>query len=200
MAQKQGITFFETQFRRQVASHEFALNPFETAALPFLRGRVLDLGSGLGNLAVEAARSGLEVVAVDASATAVTRLREVSSTEGLRLTAVLADLEQQDVEGDFDTIVAIGLLMFFPRDRALELLGQIQARVRPRGVAIVNVLVEGTTFLGMFEPDGYYLFGIDELEARFTGWRTLLSRRDQFEAPGGTSKRFSTIVVEKPED
>ena len=54
----QSVRFFETQFQRQVAAAEFALNPFERLALPFLNGEVLDLGCGLGNLALEAARAG----------------------------------------------------------------------------------------------------------------------------------------------
>jgi tellurite methyltransferase len=41
------IDFFDTQFRKQVANRDFALNPFESAVLPFVRGRVLDLGCGL---------------------------------------------------------------------------------------------------------------------------------------------------------
>jgi len=55
------IHFFETQFRQQVAAGALHLNPFETLALPYLRGRVLDYGCGLGNLAVAAAQGGCEV-------------------------------------------------------------------------------------------------------------------------------------------
>ncbi len=40
----QSITFFDTQFQKQVAGNDFAVNPFEKATLPFVRGRVLDLG------------------------------------------------------------------------------------------------------------------------------------------------------------
>ena len=50
------VRFFEAQFQRQVSSGEFELNPFERLALPYLSGEVLDLGCGLGNLAVAAAR------------------------------------------------------------------------------------------------------------------------------------------------
>jgi len=51
----QSVTFFDTQFQKQVASNDFALNPFEKIALPFVHGRVLDLGCGMGNLSIEAA-------------------------------------------------------------------------------------------------------------------------------------------------
>ena len=52
---KRAIEFFDTQFQRQVNSADYALNPFEQAALPFLFGDVLDLGCGLGNLSIAAA-------------------------------------------------------------------------------------------------------------------------------------------------
>jgi len=197
MSEMRSITFFDTQFQKQVAGGDYQLNPFEIAALPFLRGRVLDLGCGLGNLSVEAARRGLEVVAVDASETAITRIRAIASAEKLNIDAVLSNLETYPIIGRFDTIVAIGLLMFFPRERALALLAAIREHVADEGVAIVNVLVEGTTYMGMFEPGNYCLFGHDELEERFKGWGVLLSRHDSFEAPGDTRKEFATIVARK---
>ena len=73
-----GIDFFDAQFRKQVAGGDFALNPFEKLALPYLRGRVLDYGCGLGNLAIEAARWGLAVTAGDASPAAIARSRRAA--------------------------------------------------------------------------------------------------------------------------
>jgi len=57
--------------------------------------------------------------------------------------------------------------MFFRRETALKLLTAIQEHVKPGGRAIVNVLIEGTTYLGMFDPDNYCLFRRNELEERF---------------------------------
>lgn len=90
MNSNQSVTFFDTQFQKQVAGSDFALNPFEKAAL--VHGRVLDLGCGLGNLCIEAARCGAEVVAVDASATAIKRIRDTADAHDLRIDAVLADV------------------------------------------------------------------------------------------------------------
>jgi len=108
------------------------------------------------------------------------------------------DIESWTIDRMYDTIVAIGLLMFFRRERALDLLRAIQEHVQPGGRAIVNVLIEGTTYLGMFDPDNYYLFSADELENRFAGWAILASRQETFPAPGGTLKKFSTVIAEKP--
>ncbi|HUX26321.1 MAG TPA: class I SAM-dependent methyltransferase [Burkholderiales bacterium] len=75
------VDFFERQFRRQIAEADFALNPFEQLALPHVAGSVLDLGCGLGNLSLEAARRGCSVTAVDASTSAVERLRTAARQE-----------------------------------------------------------------------------------------------------------------------
>jgi len=197
MNSNQSITFFDTQFQKQVAGSDFALNPFEKAALPFVHGRVLDLGCGLGNLCIEAARGGAEIVAVDASETAIKQIRTTAAAHNLRIEAVLADVSTYEITREYDTIVAIGLLMFFERARALALLDDIQAHVAANGRAVINVLTAGTTYLGMFEPGHYYLFGQNELEERFKGWNILLSRHDGFDAPGNTRKEFATIVARK---
>jgi tellurite methyltransferase len=192
------IDFFDAQFRAQIAAGDFALNPFEQAALPFVRGRVLDLGCGLGNLAIAAARQGAQVVAVDASLPAIVHIAEVSRAENLGMTAIVADASAYRLAGEYDTVVAIGLLMFMRREAALERLGAIRQHVAPRGCAVVNVLVEGTTYMAMFDPQDYCLFAAEELERLFAGWQIELARRDVFPAPGGTEKRFSTVIARKP--
>lgn len=150
MITNQSITFFDTQFQKQVADSDFALNPFEKVALPFVHGHALDLGCGMGNLSIEAARRGANVLAVDASSTAINRIQESASAENLAIDAVLADIGNYEITGRFDTIIAIGLLMFFKRGKALALLADIQEHVAEQGLAIINVLTEGTTFMGMF--------------------------------------------------
>jgi tellurite methyltransferase len=198
MNRNRTIDFFDSQFQRQISESEFALNPFEQLASLFLHGRMLDLGCGLGNLSIEGARRGCSVLSLDASACAIERIRAVAAAEDLAIQADVADLAAYRITESFDTIVAIGLLMFFPKLRALELLEEIKAQVLPGGCAIVNALTEGTTYLGMFEPDHYYLFGQSELQERFAGWELRVARSDNFPAPGGTVKVFTTVVARRP--
>lgn len=146
------VRFFDAQFQRQVRESDRALNPFEQRALPHLRGKVLDYGCGMGNLALAAARRGCCVVALDASHTAIEHLRQVARAESLAITATEADLRTHQVCDDYDAVACIGLLMVFGCPTALAQLHQLQAHVRPGGVAVVNVLVQGTTYLGMFDP------------------------------------------------
>lgn len=197
MHTKHSVSFFDKQFQKQISEESFSLNPFEQAALPYLLGSVLDLGCGLGNLAVEAARRGASVVAIDASPTAVAHIQRVAEEEKLELQGIQADLSNYRIDGRFDTIVAIGLLMFFGRERALAMLDEIQQHLKPSGRAVINVLIEGTTFMGMFQPGHYTLFGRDELAQRFAGWRVLEHVYQTFPAPDNTEKVFATLIAEK---
>ncbi len=194
------LEFFEGQFQRQVRAGEFELNPFERIALDYVKGDVLDLGCGLGNLALEAARRGSTVTAVDASPIAMARIRKAAREELLAVEAVEANLNDFQITHDYDTIVGIGLLMFFCESQALALLKDIQARVRPGGRAILNVLVEGTTYMNMFTPGQYYLFRRKELTDRFAGWVIEAERFDDFPAPGDTVKAFATVIARKPHE
>jgi tellurite methyltransferase len=197
MTKNRGVAFFDAQFVKQIAAGDYALNPFEQSALPYVRGAVLDLGCGLGNLSIAAARRGAVVLAVDASASAIARIRDTAKAEGLEVRAEQADIADYAIEGECDTVVAIGLLMFFPRKQAMALLDRLQRAVKPGGVAIVNVLIDGTTYLGMFEPGRYCLFGRDELLEKFAGWHILRSTHDSYDAPGGTRKAFSTVIARR---
>ena len=191
------IDFFDEQFQRQALAGDLALNPFEEAALPHLRGRVLDFGCGMGNLAVAAARRGCSVVALDASGAAINHLRQRAILESLAIDAVQVDLRNHEVTEDFDTVVSIGLLMFFDCSTALRCLANLQACVREGGVAIINVMIEGTTYMDMFERDGYCLFPRLELERRFAGWDILHAEFREFAAPDQKVKSFATLIARK---
>lgn len=198
MPANRSIEFFDTQYRRQIATQDLALNPFEQRALPHLHGRVLDLGCGLGNLAVAAARQGVQVYALDASTAAIEFLGERARREGLRIETHYADLGAFATPDQYDCVVCIGLLMFLPREKAREVLMRAQAAVLPGGTMVLNALVEGTTYLEMFDPGGYCLFPVQELADAFAGWRILDDRIEDFPAPGGTIKRFRTVIAERP--
>jgi tellurite methyltransferase len=192
------VAFFDRQFQQQVRDRDFTLNPFELAALPHLRGRVLDFGCGMGNLAIAAAGRGCSVVALDASKSAISHLRQRALDEGLPVEAIEADLRNHAISEDFDCVVSIGLLMFFDCATAFRVLSMLQACVRPGGVAVINVLIEGTTFLDMFQPESYCLFAPNAMETRFAGWDIIHSELRDFDAPDQRIKSFVTLIARKP--
>jgi tellurite methyltransferase len=192
------VDFFERQFRQQPLETALALNPFEAQALPFLEGEVLDFGCGMGNLAFAAARRGCTVTAIDASPTAIDHIRRRARDEALPVSALRADLRHYPIDRDYDSIVSIGLLMFFDCATALAVLAELQRHVRPGGHAVVNVLVEGTTYLEMFDPVAHCLLAPAALRERFAGWTIVHSALSDFEAPGRSVKRFATVIAQRP--
>lgn len=191
------VALFDAQFRECHEGAALALNPFELAVLPHLEGRVLDMGCGLGNLALAACGRGCEVVAVDASDAGIACLCERARRGSAKLEAVLADARSFDPGVQFDAVVSIGLLMFIECPTARRLLERWKGWVRPGGVMAVNVLVEGTTYLDMFEPDDHCLWKPADLDAAFSGWEMRHAHDQEFPAPGGTVKRFRTVVAKK---
>lgn len=198
MPRNRSITFFDDQFRACHEGKALELNPFEALALPFLHGDLLDFGCGLGNLAFAAAARGCTVTALDASQAAIAHVSSRAAASGARVSARQADLREHALDGDYDCIVAIGLLMYFDCATAARLLAELQARVRPGGVAVINVLVEGTTYLAMFDPAAHCLFTAQSLQEQFSGWQIERLEMADFDAPGGTLKRFCTVVARKP--
>lgn len=191
------IDFFETQFRRQLADSDIALNPFEAQALPFLHGDVLDFGCGLGNLALAAAARGCRVLALDGAPTAIAHLQRRAGQAGLAINAVESDLRDYVIAQDFDAVVAIGILMFFDCVTAQRQLAALRERVRPGGIAVVNVLTTDTTFRDMFDPASYCLFERDALRPAFAGWSIEYESADTFSAPGRTKKCFATLIARR---
>lgn len=198
MSPSKAVEFFGAQFERQIESADFTLNPFEILALPHLRGSVLDLGCGLGNLSIAAARQGATVTAIDACGNAIASLASRARAEALSIAPSRADLREWRPSRTYDAIACIGLLMFFDRAAALSGLAAVRDAVAPGGVAVVNVLVAGTTYMAMFDRAGYHIFTREELLRPFPEWHHELTAHD-FPAPGDTLKRFLTLVARRPE-
>jgi magnesium-protoporphyrin O-methyltransferase len=93
--------------------------------------RVLDAGCGTGALAVEAARRGAEVVAVDLSPTLVALARERTPHDlnGGQIHFVAGDL-LDPAHGRFDHVVAMDSLIHYEADDALRVLAVLAGRTR----------------------------------------------------------------------
>ncbi len=80
--------------------------------------------------------------------------------------------------------------MFFDRPTAIAQLEPLQSHLRPGGHAVVNVLVEGTTWLEMLDPSAHCLFGRGELARHFHDWTIVLNESSEY--PG--ERRHDQVV------
>lgn len=99
-----------------------------------LRGRrVLDAGCGTGAMAVELARRGAEVVAVDVAAGLVEMARERLPVDigaaGGRVSFYVGDMLDPSY-GGFDHVVAMDSLIHYEMDDAVRVLSELSRRVR----------------------------------------------------------------------
>jgi tellurite methyltransferase len=152
----------------------------------------------MGNLTVAAARRGCSVVALDGSETAIRHLQQRAKQESLAIEATQSDLRHFEITENFDAVVSIGLLMFFDCKTAFRRLANLQAQVREGGIAAINVLVEGTTYMDMFDPLNHHLFSRAALQQQFADWNILHTEFHDFAAPENRLKSFATVIAQKP--
>ena len=118
-----------------------------------LRGaRILDAGCGTGALAVEAARRGAQVVAIDLSATLVGLARERSTGIALpgRIDYRVGDF-LDPVLGRFDHVVAMDSLIHYRADDMVRVLAQLS---RQAGSSILFTFAPRTALLGAMHAVG----------------------------------------------
>ncbi len=125
-----------------------------------LRGqRVLDAGCGTGALAVEAARRGAEVVAIDLSPTLVALAHE--RAPGIpgpgRIEFRVSDMLEPSL-GSFDWIVAMDSLIHYEPGDMVEMIARLSARAS-RGIAFTfapgTVLLRLMHLVGKVFPRGH---------------------------------------------
>jgi tellurite methyltransferase len=135
----------------------------ETAAA-LAPGKALDLACGAGRNALWLAEHGWEVTAVDGADAAIEILRTRASERGLRINAVVADLEK----GEFEIVPSRWDLVAMCYYLQRNLFEPAKRGVAPGGIliSIVHVNEPG-------EGDGPYRLRPGQLEQYFTGLEIL---------------------------
>jgi magnesium-protoporphyrin O-methyltransferase len=117
--------------------------------------RVLDAGCGTGALAVEAAKRGAEVVAIDLSPTLVSLARERAPADlgSGHITFLSGDMFDPAL-GEFDLVVGMDSLIHYQPQDVVRILGGFAARTRkavlftfpPKNMALAAMITIGKLF------------------------------------------------------
>jgi SAM-dependent methyltransferase len=97
--------------------------------------RLLELGTGTGIVAIEAARRGFRVTATDVAPTALGRARDAAGD--LPIVFALDDVTRSHLDGTFDVVVDRGLLHCLPRTAWPAYASAVTARTAPGGSLLV---------------------------------------------------------------
>ncbi len=134
------------------------------------RGRVLDIAMGNGRNAVFMAKMGFEVEGVDVSREAIQKAKELAKKEGVRIKAVLADLEKDyRIEKEhYDVIMCFNYLQ-------RSLFPDIKRGIKPGGMVIYETfIIDQAKFGKPRNPE--YLLKYNELLEAFRDFRCLRYR------------------------
>ncbi len=155
----------KTRLRTAWMSGDYATfaKPIEAGALEVLERldlrpgtRLLDVGCGAGQIAIPAARAGVNVTGLDVAPNQIEAARGRASAEGLSVQFDEGDAELMPYEDEsFDVVVSLLGAMFAPRPDRVA--GEL-TRVCRRGGRIVMVNWTAEGFIGqMFKIIGQYV-------------------------------------------
>jgi len=172
-----------------VALYEDVFEPltqsFAVAAIQALslepQSRVLDSAAGAGGAALELARRGHRVAAIDASRAMVTRVKERASTAGLMIESLTMDGQNLSFpDASFDAALSVLGVILFPD--AVRGLSELRRTVRPGGrVALVTwTAPEAYELIGELRAAAVSVLG--SLPARPLPAQLRFKEKEQFQA------------------
>ncbi|RYY84660.1 MAG: class I SAM-dependent methyltransferase [Chitinophagaceae bacterium] len=167
---------------------------------------VLDLLCGYGRHALELARRGCTVTAVDNSAPYIEEVRAAAEAEGLPVTAVCATVQDFTPSGRFGTVICMGnSFAFFDAAGTRQLLNRIAAALEPGGTLVINSWMIAEIALHHFktrewhELEGYKYLIANEYHlqpSRIHSEHTLISTDGDVETIRGVDYIFSLAELE----
>jgi len=131
---------YDTVYQRDPAYFGNEPEPLLTAFMERIRpgGRVLDIGVGQGRNALQLARSGYRVVGIDSSAEALAQTESAARRDGLPVQLQRADFEVYEPDGEFDAIMAFGLIPLLSRGQCASLVHRCHAWTGPGALLLLT--------------------------------------------------------------
>ena len=163
--------------------------------------KVLDVGCGEGKDAVYMAQKGCEVTAFDITKSGIRKTKKLAKTKGVKINAFVADINDFQIDDEFDVIYSTGTIQYLFKDRIEGFFGKIKQLTRIGGVVYFNVFVN-KSFLEL-PPDWdkeETMWKTGELFLHFADWKIHKIDEVIFECHSGGIKHYhcmDTIVAER---
>jgi tellurite methyltransferase len=151
-----------------------------SGALP-PRARILDLGCGEGRNAFYLAGLGHDVTAVDISAAGIAKLAELAKSSGLTILTEVRDLNEYSIEGEWDLVMAHGVIDYLENAVWRELCAEIRRHTVPGGFNAYTCMLftDEHPAPKEFRDAGFkHTLTAGELVATYDGWEIV--RHDRY--------------------
>ena len=143
---------------------------------------ILDLMCGYGRHALELARRGYTVTAIDNSKEYISEIIKLSKKEDLAVTALAGDVSEISIADRYDMVLNMGnSFAFFDAETAYNLLEKIYAVLNPGGIFLINTWAVGEIASKHFQErtwhyideykfitESQYLFNPTRIESNYT--------------------------------
>jgi len=137
-----------------------------------LGGRALDVGSGDGRNSIFLARQGFRVEALDASPSAVSRLKRTAGRAGLDIRPTVCDIRDTDaISGLYDVIAADTVLCHLKSDELVDVAARITSALKPGAWLYVSAFGHDDPGHSEFSALVRTYFDPQSLRALFPGLR-----------------------------
>jgi SAM-dependent methyltransferase/3-polyprenyl-4-hydroxybenzoate decarboxylase len=148
---------------------------------------LLDIGTGLGTIAIAYARRGWRVVATDLSPVALQRARARSGDASI--VWLEDDITTSKLQSSFDVVIDRGCLHLLQRDQAVAYAQSVRRLTAPAGLLVVKTLARGVA-----EPRGATAFEREDVHALF-GDAFVLEHESTSTLPGPTEAPAARLFV-----
>lgn len=136
------------------------------------KARILDIGCGNGRNAIYLAKMGFEVHAMDISSTAIKQLKaKLSSLKPLHVNAWVGDLRNEQFSGNYDLILAYGVLNSIERKYWEKFIKKIQSHTAPDGL---NTIIYFNNLSDQKSVDNYQVLSLakpNEISSYYSNWK-----------------------------
>jgi tellurite methyltransferase len=185
------IAEWNERYARGEHAEQRPIDIIETIAGGYAPGRALDLACGVGRHALLLARHGWSVTAVDVSEVAIARLRDSAAAAGLKIQAIVQDLESPEFVIEAEKYDLICDCCYLQR----TLIPRIRSGVRAGGlVAVALPMADARPEVKPMNPA--FLAHDGEIRKWFEDWEIIQYKE---ESESGGRRKTARLIARRPE-